>query len=678
VIPAWRFLNTDFPNYYLVARLFREGYSLDRVYDWIWLQRIKDHWGLAQPLVGFAGLTPLSALPIVPLTIFSALAAKRIWILINLGLLVGSVEFLFRSTTLSRRRIWLIALLAILPLRTSFLYGQMHIAVLFLMTLAYFLLRRQRAWMCGLCIAIAAALKVYPLLFILYFLWRRQWRPAIATIGSTVLIVIVGGFAMGWQLLRTYALQMLPRTLQGEVLDPYSAHAASAAALFHRLFLFEPSLNPAPAFSSPSLYAVVYPLWQMAVFLPLLWLLYPADQNNEREPREWAAFLFSLLLLSPVPSSYHFVVMILPVVLFVDASLRRNKTVLAGVVILFYFLIAIAGAVGSIPALGAGFNTIFAFSRLWFEIALFLVFLADLFRDRPAERATTLYLRYALLLIFAICGLGGSIAGYRHHFLDRQREMARRILPPAPTLLAALPQPIADDNLFVAMETTGYRIASKTGRTQNNFSQASDELSFAVAKDYPLFVELADASGSRIVRSADGSVVAEDAETPFLSMDGNQLGFLREARGRSSLWITSLSAQPSTPSLVAGEDYDVRGAAFLRSGKILFVAKRNGVDDFYTEAQGATPLPFFSPSGEVSSFAPSPDERSLVFTELIHNRWQLALLDLSSRHVEVLTSTDCNAYTPAWSAPSSIVYATDCGRGVGLTALASIQVPRSE
>src|ERR1700730_1970137 len=73
LVPAWNKLNTDFPNYYLVARLLREGYNLDRVYDWTWLQRIKDHWGLQQSLVGFAGLTPFSALPVLPLTFFSAL-----------------------------------------------------------------------------------------------------------------------------------------------------------------------------------------------------------------------------------------------------------------------------------------------------------------------------------------------------------------------------------------------------------------------------------------------------------------------------------------------------------------------------------------------------------------------------------------------------------------------------
>jgi hypothetical protein len=39
---AWLHLNTDFPNYYVTARLLREGYSTSRIYEWIWLQRQKD------------------------------------------------------------------------------------------------------------------------------------------------------------------------------------------------------------------------------------------------------------------------------------------------------------------------------------------------------------------------------------------------------------------------------------------------------------------------------------------------------------------------------------------------------------------------------------------------------------------------------------------------------------
>src|ERR1051325_4762345 len=45
-IPGWKTLNTDFSNYYLAARLYRQGSALDQVYDWAWFIRQKDHAGI--------------------------------------------------------------------------------------------------------------------------------------------------------------------------------------------------------------------------------------------------------------------------------------------------------------------------------------------------------------------------------------------------------------------------------------------------------------------------------------------------------------------------------------------------------------------------------------------------------------------------------------------------------
>ena len=90
---AWKSLNTDFPNYYVTARLLREGYSTDRVYEWLWIQRQKDHFGITkadQPVIGFIPHTPFSALVVWPLTGFSPLTAKRIWIgWVALGLIAA-------------------------------------------------------------------------------------------------------------------------------------------------------------------------------------------------------------------------------------------------------------------------------------------------------------------------------------------------------------------------------------------------------------------------------------------------------------------------------------------------------------------------------------------------------------------------------------------------------------
>jgi len=678
VLPAWRVLNTDFPNYYLVARLFREGYGLDRVYDWIWLQRIKDHWGLSQSLVGFAGLTPLSALPIVPLSVFSALMAKRIWIVVNLGFLAASAELLHRSTSLGRRRVWLISLLAVLPLRTSFLYGQMHLFVLLLMVLAYFFHQRRREVACGVCIALAGALKVYPLLFVLYFLWKRRWRTALATLSAAAVIVLAGGSLMGWDVQRIYALQILPRSLQGETLDPYNLHAASGAAFFHRLFLFEPALNPSPAFASPTAYAIVYPLWQMAILVPLLALL-RASSSSRREQVEWAAFLFSLLLLSPVPSSYHFVVMILPAALFLDSLAYQRRRILAAAAVALYLFIPLGVPARLFLRYESGLTMLLSFSRLWLGAVFFLLLLFHLSRHLSIDGERLSRLRAALLIVFTAAALTTGIAGYRHHFFHRQQEMSLHVLPPASTLLETLPRSESGSYLSIAMEPEGYRVSALHGLSlidTSAFKSTADQLSFTTAPDHSLFMEVADASGSRIVHTSNHSVIVEDAESPAVSTDGRQLAFLRERKGRGSLWLMSLSPAPAAPQALrlTQDDYDVRSVSFFHSGTLLFLAKHNGHIGLFTTTGDSQPSPFFQSNTEITGLAISPDEHHVAFTQLVNHRWQLAVLSIPSGRVTLLTSTDCNAYTPAWSTPSSIVYATDCGRGLGLTALASIDI----
>ena len=47
-LPAWRSLNTDFPNYFVAASVHRAGIPLDRAYEWTWFQRQKDHLGIDQ------------------------------------------------------------------------------------------------------------------------------------------------------------------------------------------------------------------------------------------------------------------------------------------------------------------------------------------------------------------------------------------------------------------------------------------------------------------------------------------------------------------------------------------------------------------------------------------------------------------------------------------------------
>ncbi len=690
ILPGCRVLNTDFPNYYLVARLLREGYGLDRIYDWIWLERIKDHWGLDQALVGFAGLTPFSALPIVPFSLFSAIVAKRLWILTNLLLLCSTVELLSRVTSLGRRRVWLLSLLAVFPLRTSFLLGQMHLLVLFLLVSAYYFHRKGRQIACGACLSIAGALKIYPLLFGGYFLFKRQWRPAFAMLGATLLLVGVGYLWIGGDVLTIYATQILPRSVQGEVLNPYSVHAASGAALFHRLLIAEPALNPLPLLNSPSLYAVLYPLWQLAILVPLLAVFRLRANRAGAGQLEWAAFVLALLVLSPVPSSYHFVVMIFSIVLLMDVLLARKEYGVAGLAVALYCLISVIEFLPVSRDQGGLPGTLVGFARLWIALLLWAVFLFCLWPDR-AKLGKANSLRAVSLCVVVVVGWTVGAFGYHRHFAYLNQEMSRRIPTSVNTYLASGPRSTPGGYVFTAMLPDGYRVLDQAGDEVwkgGKRSRPVDQLSFAVAGNSPvLLLELADSTGSRVVAIPSGAPSSKDpedprplisdAESPAISPDGRSVAFIRETRGKGTLWIARLEHPlgrlESLPNQIADNAYDVRDVTFAPSGWILFAAKVNGRISILRMIPGGQPRMVSSPGEDVDSPAVSPDERLVAFRKLVHNRWQLGYMDVATGRESMLTFGDCNVYSPGWANPVRIAYATDCGRGLGLSALASVE-----
>jgi hypothetical protein len=682
VLPGWHRLNSDFPNYYLVARLLREGFSLDRIYDWVWLQRIKDHWGLDQPLVGFAGLTPLSALPILPVAALAALTAKRFWIVANLLFLLGTVETLQRTTQLGRRRIWILSLLAIIPLRSSFLLGQMHILVLFLLALAFFFLSRKQGIACGICVALAGSLKVYPLLFIFYFAWKRQWREVFSVACATVALVGVGYACMGSRVMHIYLTQIFPHSMQGEVIDPYNVRAASAAAFLHRLFIFEPGLNPAPVWNRPALYSIVYPLWQAAVLFPLFLSIRPASHDRDTEKLEWAVFLLALLILSPVPSSYHFVVMILPVILAADVLVKRRQHGRLAIMMLLYWMIC--GVIISPAGASNGFSlvTVLAFSRLWIGLLLWLFLLLYLWRENALQESRKAIGLRALLLSVVLCVFWiAGFTGYQRHFAHLEEDIQARLRLPIHPLLTTGIHPRAGGFVATVMAPSEYQIADQNGQAVWPLTQAgSDQLSSAATANHsPVFVEVADNSGSRIALQDAPAFNIRNAESPAISADGLSLAYIRENKGRGRLRMFHLASSSSAISVaddaeVVGGPYDVRDVVFSPSGDLVFAARINGTTNIYRITPGG-PLAILV-AGHEEADAPdvSPDGQRLVFRRLLRNRWQLIVINLASRQERQLTFGDCNAFAPAWMNETTVAYATDCGRGLGLTALASIDV----
>jgi hypothetical protein len=687
-LPAWKSLNTDFPDYYLAARLYRQGYPLEQVYDWTWIQRQKDHAGIDRPIVAFALLTPFSLLPVLPFSSLPALAAKHYWLIINLALLFLTGWLLSRMTTLDPRRIAILTFLAIIPLRANFLYGQEHVLLLFLLTVAVWAYLKRWSATSGAILAVAGALKIYPALFVFFFARKRQWRAALALVAGSLALWLLSIALFGFETIRIYLLEVLPWPLRGEGQDPYSVAWNSLTALLHRLFIAEPELNPHPAVHLPAAYALLQPICQGLIFVPLVWLMSPSRGESAREKLDWGCYVALLLILSTNPASYDFNGLILTATLVVDYLFNANRRREAAAVIALYAFVCFP-IYRWIPRSPTGWQTLLAFPRLWGLMGLWASLLIVMARSSPQPLVWRLRSREAAVFgaIFAASVAVGVAVNLRHLKGQFQNYEARLVSTPE-SQLATDPVTVGEKVLFTTMTSRGYGTASFDKGPVSVLAFVSDSFHPATAPGSALgWVELA-SRRSQIIRfplditpwnPESLNVDAEDAEKPAISQDGRWLAFIRESTGRGSLWVKNLRPDGGERSgrlewQLSPPDLNVLEVAFLTTDRIIFSARRRGRPTLFTTdpyVRGVSPEMPLKPRRFPAA---SPDGRWLALSQLELSNWQLWIRDLRTREEHRLTDSDCNSVAPAWYQDSkTLVYATDCGRGFGLTALCRLQ-----
>ena len=688
-VPAWSALNTDFPSYYLAARLYRQGYPLKRVYDWVWFQRQKDHAGVEHPLVSFTPNPPVCVLPVLPFSSLSPLAAKRSWLILNLVLLGGAILLLNSIVRLGLRRVAIIAFLALDALRTNFLYGQEHLLIAFLLALAAFFYFRGSKAAAGATLACGAALKIYPALFLFYFLRKKQWRAiaglALCSLGLGLLSIALFGF----ETVRYYTIELLPRYLAGEVINPYDIHWSSFTALLHRMFLFEPELNPHPWVHLPVAYAVLQPLCQALLFVPTLWLISSSPAAPAKEKLEWGTYVVLLLILSTSPAPYHFCALIVAGVLATNYLQETGQRGKAFILLALYALVCLPVHRDWSGPLTV-WLTVQASLRLGALTALWVLLLWALSSRQPeAFRVRLKSLEAAafafLMLGLVIAGVGGNL----RHLNGLFANYAARLLAREGSGIATDPAVAGERVFFTTMVRSGYAIASLDRGSVTNLALDPDAFHLTACESGEAWVELASTS-SRVVRfslrqspiTPDRVVVeAEDAEQPVVSRDGKWLVFIREARGHAGLWVKELPPKANATSAgaagwQAGDDrYSILEAAFFPDDRIVFAAETGRSTALFTldpETRRISPLPVSSRPTRYP--AVSTDGQWLAYSQDETGSWRLWVMRLSTGEKRRLTLGDCNSIAPAWFGDSkTLVYATDCGRALGLTALCRVR-----
>jgi len=246
-------------------------------------------------------LAPLS----LPLTWLPFPVTVLLWLLVNVGLLILAGRWLRLSLLAS------LALLAWPPLWCLVNIGQLELLILVLAMAGWRDADAGRDSRAGIWLGIAAAIKLYPALFLLPFLWRRRLRAVLAAGGVFVLSQLGGLLAVGPSGMIEYYTKILP-----SVSTFYSVRGLNAAPYGALLRLLGGAIDVSPLAHAPA------PVVPLTVALSLFALVALVRLAPPRAP-------VATFVLLPT-AWYYAVVLALPTVSdLLRVASRRRATLVA-------------------------------------------------------------------------------------------------------------------------------------------------------------------------------------------------------------------------------------------------------------------------------------------------------------------------------------------------------------
>ena len=669
---AWRMLNTDFPNYYMSARLVHEGYDTSRMYEWSWIEREKDHRGVDIRVIGLLPITPFSTLAVYPLANLAPLTAKHIWILLNLVFLIPIGWMLRSMTGLSYQRAALVLFLSF-PLHRNLLFGQFYVLLLLLIVAACWSYLRGFRVLAGALLALAAVCKIFPVILFVFFIRRREWRALTSGVVTGLAAIAVSVTVFGWNVHRTWLFEILPWVMHGEGLQPYVA-SASISSVLHCLFLNEPQWNPHPWHPSALAFALLMPTLQMLVLAPAILLIRREDKTRSRVLLEWSGLVGAALAISTIPASYNFVLMIFPVCVLASILLQRKRYGWLAALVIAYLGIGFPLAV---PQGVSGLAILLYVPRLPLMLAVLWGIYALQWPDhdvRNFRRDWTQFAWAAAMIVSVVFSVPSTL----HLERAERQEYAYRLPLQTQGFLNSAPQPAVAGVRYVAFMFSGYHLITQDRdgvRVDPSADAPYDDLSFSSDFGH-VWVEQSSSPHSTITDVVDRSrLVVDDARDPMVSADGQNLAFLRDDHGRGQMLERRAFQTDSADDLtLTPSRLNVYEASYLSDKSYAFSAVEDERSpQIYLTDAAHTNAPLML--GESRYPALSPDGQWMAYSHLEHGVWNLWLRNQRTGAMRRIADVPCNQIQPAWENDSrTLLYGTDCGRSVWFTAIARRRV----
>jgi hypothetical protein len=264
---------------------------------------------------------PPAVLLSLPFGLLDYRVALLVWNLLSLGGLVFAL-FLVVAVRHQPWSPWMLMPVSVcvllgFPFLEQVRQGQWSLPLLVALTALWACERRQVSpVVSGALLALVTAVKLFPGLFFLYFALRRQWKVVGMGAAWLALVGALTVAVLGWSTCWSYGVDVLP-----QVNEWRSAwHNASLAGLWSKLF--DPGQRGfplVPLVHSPLLARSLTVASWVTVLGLLAWRL-PRARTPDEGDHAFGLTILAMILLTPVVWEHSFVLVVLPLFLFVDTA----------------------------------------------------------------------------------------------------------------------------------------------------------------------------------------------------------------------------------------------------------------------------------------------------------------------------------------------------------------------
>jgi hypothetical protein len=371
-------LSYGFSSYYTASKLLIEGERVSDFYD--------DGWFSAKVEKYVPGVyeiylvnPPLATLIVLPLAGFSYKTARVAWIFFNLVFLASVLILIMRR--MKFEGVWLplviIMILSFQPLYANIYYGQVHIFIFCLLVLVWLSYYSENEKLAGIVLGLVFILKTAGL-----FLWilcaiQKKWRILLWALAAVMILFMVTLPFFGVDGWSSYL---------NKIINYSSSRTLSVTAyqtihsFFHHLFEFNQRWNPEPFLNLPWLGKSLTVLFSLLILALTMINAYKFSETN----LTFGAFIIAGIILNPASIDYHYVLLLIPVIILFD-WLRKNSSPVLWILFIIFFVLISAGLPYTSSKITSGARAIFAYPKLYGALGLWVLFLIAAYRTKFSE-----------------------------------------------------------------------------------------------------------------------------------------------------------------------------------------------------------------------------------------------------------------------------------------------------